>query len=178
MSANQAIPVEYKDKIAIITLNKPQKLNALNHDDYYHLATVMREIARKDEILATLLIGTGRFFSAYIKLIACTAKEALLFSRRISIEELKQTGFVNRVFDTPGEHQFKRRVLEAVHSYLGDHLNDSSALEIKKLLREPGDREFNTQAVKEFFGGLRRFAEGIPQAEFQKIASGAKKHKL
>ncbi|GAB1204156.1 hypothetical protein APSETT445_002805 [Aspergillus pseudonomiae] len=107
-----------------------------------------------------------------------TAKEALLFSRRISIEELKQTGFVNRVFDTPGEHQFKRRVLEAVHSYLGDHLNDSSALEIKKLLREPGDREFNTQAVKEFFGGLRRFAEGIPQAEFQKIASGAKKHKL
>lgn len=79
MSANQAISVEYKDKIAIITLDKPQKLNALNHDDYYHLATVMREIARKDEILATLLIGTGRFFSAYVKLIAMYRRLILLY---------------------------------------------------------------------------------------------------
>ncbi|KAE8421390.1 ClpP/crotonase-like domain-containing protein [Aspergillus pseudocaelatus] len=270
MSANHAVSAEYEGKIAIVTLDKPKKLNALSHDDYYHLATVLRGIAQKDTVLVTLLIGTGRFFSAgadvrgqspddlggvdirrywlpalvvnnidladafyshpkilvtalngpviglsaaliaHSDLIFATpetylltpfsslglvteggssiafarrmglskAKEALLFSRRINIEELKQTGFVNRVLDTAGAGQFKGRVLQEIHSYLGDHLNGSSMLEIKKLLREPGDRDFNAQAAREFFGGLRRFAEGIPQAEFKKIASGAKKHKL
>jgi peroxisomal 3,2-trans-enoyl-CoA isomerase len=28
------------------------------------------------------------------------------------------------------------------------------------------------------FGGLRRTAEGIPQREFEKIRTGAKRHKL
>ncbi|OGM46173.1 hypothetical protein ABOM_004844 [Aspergillus bombycis] len=189
MAANQVVSVEYITKVATVTLDKAQKLNALSHDDYYRLALVLREIAQKDELLATLLIGTGRFFStlrmpsgadiprhclpalvvnninlesgrclplaskilvaalngpviglsaaliAHPHLIFATpetylltpfsslgivtegrssiafassmglskAKEALLFSRWISIEELKQTGFVNQVFDTPGE---------------------------------------------------------------------------
>ncbi|KAE8374389.1 ClpP/crotonase-like domain-containing protein [Aspergillus bertholletiae] len=270
MTASPAVTIEYTGKIAIVTLDKPKKLNSLSHDDYYSLTAVLREIARKDEISVTLLIGKGRFFSAgadirskspndlggvdirrywlpalvvnnidladafyshpkilvtalngpfiglsaalvtHSDLIFATpeiflltpfsslgivteggssialarrmglskAKEALLFSRRISIENLKQIGFVNQVLETAGEDEFKQRVLEEIHSYFGDNLNSSSVLEIKKLLREPGDREFNAQAVKEFFGGLRRFAEGIPQAEFEKIASGAKKHKL
>lgn len=47
-------------------------------------------------------------------------------------------------------------------------------MQIKELIRGPCDREFNNQAVKEFMGGLRRFAEGVPQAEFENIASGAR----
>ncbi|ODM24433.1 hypothetical protein SI65_02023 [Aspergillus cristatus] len=88
------------------------------------------------------------------------AKEALLFSRRITAEELLRSGFVNRILD-PGkdEGRFQEMVKGEIEG-------------------APGDREFGNQAVKEFMGGLRRFAEGIPQAEFEKIATGAKRHKL
>jgi enoyl-CoA hydratase/carnithine racemase len=56
--------IEYRDKIAIITLNKPQKLNSFNKDEFYELATLLREADARVEILLTLLIGAGRFFSA------------------------------------------------------------------------------------------------------------------
>ncbi len=107
------------------------------------------------------------------------AKEALLFSRKITADELQQTGFVNKLFNTgKDQKKFRDAVLAEIQSLVGDQLVSSSILEIKKLLREPGDHDFNNQAVKEFFGGLRRFTEGIPQAEFDKIASGTKRHKL
>ena len=106
------------------------------------------------------------------------AKEALLFSRKITIEELKQTGFVNQIIDAQGDEKFRESVLDELKARIGGHLVGSSILDIKKLLRELSDREFNDQAVKEFLGGLRRFSEGVPQAEFQKIASGQKRHKL
>ncbi|CAI7579364.1 hypothetical protein PCG10_001976 [Penicillium crustosum] len=94
--------------------------------------------------------------------------------------ELLQTRFVNQIADTPkGDGaKFREWVLWELESRVGDHLVKASILEIKKLLREPGDHEFNDQAVKEFLGGLRKFADGVPQAEFEKIASGMKKHKL
>ena len=64
MADNKTVTVEYTGKTAIITLNNPKKLNALGQNDYYHLATLLWQIARRDEILVTLLIGQGRFFSA------------------------------------------------------------------------------------------------------------------
>lgn len=107
------------------------------------------------------------------------AKEALLFSRRITAEELLRSGFVNRILDGgKDEGRFREMVRGEIEGWVGGHLLGSSVLGIKELLRAPGDREFGNQAVKEFMGGLRRFAEGIPQAEFEKIATGAKRHKL
>jgi hypothetical protein len=58
------VSIAYRDSIAIITLNKPQKLNSLNKDEFYNLATLLREADAKPEVLVTLLIGKGRFFSA------------------------------------------------------------------------------------------------------------------
>ncbi|KAI9741974.1 MAG: hypothetical protein M1834_000363 [Cirrosporium novae-zelandiae] len=63
-SLEQSITLEVKGKIAIITLNLPQKLNALTQDLYYRLATLMRQIASRDDIYITLLTGKGRYFSA------------------------------------------------------------------------------------------------------------------
>lgn len=60
------ILIEYKGKVAIITLNVPKKLNALNGDLYYQLARAMHEIASHDEVYITVLTGKGRFFSAYV----------------------------------------------------------------------------------------------------------------
>lgn len=55
------ISVEYKGKIAVITIDKDHKLNALNQDEYYQIARYMREIATHDEVFITVLTGKGTF---------------------------------------------------------------------------------------------------------------------
>jgi peroxisomal 3,2-trans-enoyl-CoA isomerase len=64
MSSTDAIQVEYRGKLAIITLNVPSKLNALNGENYYKLARALNEVAEHDEVFMTVLTGKGRFFSA------------------------------------------------------------------------------------------------------------------
>jgi peroxisomal 3,2-trans-enoyl-CoA isomerase len=53
------VTVEYKGKIAVITIDNEKKLNALDQDGYYQLATYMREIATHDEVYITVLTGKG-----------------------------------------------------------------------------------------------------------------------
>jgi len=110
------------------------------------------------------------------------ANEALIMSKRITCDELVQTGFVNKVFDVGGggkdSAKFLEVVLKEVDERLGAHLNRESILGIKKLIRKPEMDALDRQGVEEVFAGLERFRKGIPQAEFVKIASGEKKHKL
>lgn len=68
MSSTDAIQVEYRGKLALITLNVPKKLNALSGDNYYRLARALNEVAEHDEVFITVLTGKGRFFSAYVTL--------------------------------------------------------------------------------------------------------------
>lgn len=63
---NNAITVDYNGRIAVITLNQPEKLNSFNEEQFYFLGECLREIAKHDEVTITLLIGTGRFFSSYV----------------------------------------------------------------------------------------------------------------
>lgn len=63
-SNSAVIEVEYIGHIAVIVLNKPKKLNALTKDEFYQLARTLQEVATHDEVVATVLIGNGRFFSA------------------------------------------------------------------------------------------------------------------
>lgn len=60
----QEVLYETRGRIAILTLNLPKKLNALTQAHYYRLATLLREIAERDDITITVLTGKGRFFSA------------------------------------------------------------------------------------------------------------------
>ena len=62
--SSPAIKVDYQGRLATITIDNDKKLNALNMDQYYALATAMREIATHDEVFITLIIGKGRYFSA------------------------------------------------------------------------------------------------------------------
>jgi peroxisomal 3,2-trans-enoyl-CoA isomerase len=64
LSPKPVISIEYQGRVAIITINKPEKLGALNAQEYYDLAQSLREIATHDEVFITLIIGTGRYFSA------------------------------------------------------------------------------------------------------------------
>lgn len=58
------VRVEYRGRVAIITIDNPKKLGALGGDGYYALAQYMREVATHDEVIVTVLTGTGGFFSA------------------------------------------------------------------------------------------------------------------
>ncbi|EFQ97249.1 3,2-trans-enoyl-CoA isomerase [Nannizzia gypsea CBS 118893] len=269
------VTVTYQDRVAIITLNRPAKLNALTGVHYYLLGKKMREVAERDDIYITVLTGVGRFFSAgadvlrsvpekdgnvdgrrdivegfvannidlthtfythpkilvvalngpavglsaalvafgdfiyatphaYIltpfssiglvteggsshafvrRMGLAKAKEALIMSKRISPEELLQAGFVNKIF-TPASGKeddsdaFLKMVLHEIEMTLGTHLNQDSMLKIKALINAPDRDILDRQNVLEVFGGLDRFVSGIPQAEFMKLASGQKKHKL
>ncbi|EDN08647.1 peroxisomal D3,D2-enoyl-CoA isomerase [Histoplasma capsulatum] len=272
-SAAQEVTVTYKDRVAIITLNRPKKLNALSSDHYWELGQKMREVAQRDDIFITVLTGTGRFFSAgadvqktrpssdgadarrdilrgfvannldltntfakhpkilvvalngpavglsaaltafgdfiyatphtflltpftslglvaeggasiaFVERLGISkANEALIMSKRIPIEDLVSTGYVNKVFTAPSGKEdasgFLKLVLEEVEERLGTHINQDSMLKIKDLIRRPGREVLDRQNVLEVFMGMERFIAGIPQQEFMKIATGQKKHKL
>lgn len=108
------------------------------------------------------------------------ANEALIMSKKITAEEMLQVGFVNKIFPTGKNEQerFLDEVLREVTDRLGDHLNSESLIRVKALIRKPEREMLDGQTVAEVFGGLERFAAGIPQKEFKKLASGEKKHKL
>jgi len=91
-----------------------------------------------------------------------------------------QVGFVNKIFNTGKDEQerFLGEVLKEVEDRLGDHLNSDSLLKVKALIRKPEREIMDQQNLAEVFGGLERFAAGVPQEEFRKIASGEKRHKL
>lgn len=274
MAAENVVTLTYKDRIAIITFNRPEKLNAFTLDHYYLIGERLREVAQRDDIYVTVIAGTGRFFSAgadvssavnkdstgnprldivqgfVIRNIDLTrtfythpkilvvalngpavglsaalvafadfiyaaphtfiltpfsslglvteggssyafverlgiakANEALIMSKRITCDELVATGFVNKVITAPSGRQddsagFLGKVLEEVEERLGTHLNQSSLLRIKELIRRPGREILDRQNQLEAYMGLDRFLRGYPQEEFRKIATGQKKHKL
>lgn len=64
MASNPVISVEYRGRVAVVTINNEKKLGALSHDHYFDLATSMNEIARHDEVVTTVITGRGRYFSA------------------------------------------------------------------------------------------------------------------
>ncbi|PSR94408.1 enoyl-CoA hydratase/isomerase [Coniella lustricola] len=62
--ADSVTTVEYKGRVAILTIDNQAKLNALNQQQYYDIAKKLREVATHDEIYITVLLAKGRFFSA------------------------------------------------------------------------------------------------------------------
>lgn len=127
------------------------------------------------------LVAEGGASFAFVKRLGISkANEALIMSKKITLEELVHTGFVNKVFDVGKKDgpEFLQEVLREVNDKLGDHLNGESLLQIKKLIRKPDMDALDRQGVDEVFGGLGRFLKGVPQEEFRKLASGEKKHKL
>ena len=127
------------------------------------------------------LVAEGGASRAFVQRLGISkANEALIMSKRITAEEMLQVGFVNKIFDVGFDEQdkFLSEVLKEVENRLGDHLNSESLIKVKALIRKPEREIMDAQNVAEVFGGLERFAEGIPQEEFRKIANHEKRHKL
>ncbi|KAF3911599.1 hypothetical protein AA313_de0200350 [Arthrobotrys entomopaga] len=65
MSTNEEeIILKIEGRIAKIIFNKPKKLNALTGQNYHRLGVLLREIAEMKNVTITVIMGTGRFFSA------------------------------------------------------------------------------------------------------------------
>lgn len=130
------------------------------------------------------LVAEGGSSHAFVERLGISkANEALIMSKRITCAELVATGFVNKVISAPSGKQddsagFLGKVLEEVEERLGTHLNQTSLLKIKELIRRPGREVLEEQNSLEAFMGLERLVSGAPIEEFRKVASGEKKHKL
>jgi peroxisomal 3,2-trans-enoyl-CoA isomerase len=64
MAEGKDILYEVRDKVAIITLNLPRGLNALNNDQYLLLGLLVERADKDPNTIITFLRSTGRYFSA------------------------------------------------------------------------------------------------------------------
>jgi enoyl-CoA hydratase/carnithine racemase len=62
--AKQDVFYTKKDGIGTITLNRPEKLNALTHEMLHRLNSIIEDIKKDDTVRAVILTGNGRTFSA------------------------------------------------------------------------------------------------------------------
>ncbi len=53
---------EVRDRVGWITLNRPERLNALTFEVYRELTDVFRELRNEDEVRAVVITGAGRAF--------------------------------------------------------------------------------------------------------------------
>ncbi len=56
--------VEISDGIATLTLNRPEVMNALNHDVFTELRKAVADLASRDDVGCVILCGAGRAFSS------------------------------------------------------------------------------------------------------------------
>ena len=60
----QALKVEQNDKVALVTFNKPESLNAFDHELHQNLEDILEDLAGDDQVKAIVLTGAGKAFSA------------------------------------------------------------------------------------------------------------------
>ena len=60
----KTILVEKKNHIAILTLNRPEKLNAINLEMKNELYQALEELASDDDVQVVIMTGAGRTFSS------------------------------------------------------------------------------------------------------------------
>ncbi len=56
------VRVEIADRVATITLDRPEKLNALTFDAYADLRDLIAELPHRDDVRAVVITGSGRGF--------------------------------------------------------------------------------------------------------------------
>src|SRR5437762_918530 len=59
-----AILIDKRDGVATLTLNRPERLNAVNDVLHSELSTVFRDVQRNADVRVAILTGAGRAFCA------------------------------------------------------------------------------------------------------------------
>ena len=73
-STPDRVLVEVADGLATVTLNRPEKLNALDVETYRILSSLADELAEREDVQAVVLTGAGRAF--------CAGADLTTFARR------------------------------------------------------------------------------------------------
>jgi len=63
-SKYEALKVEKADRVATVTLNRPDSLNAVNNVMHHELMTIWLDLAEDQDVNAIILTGAGRAFCA------------------------------------------------------------------------------------------------------------------
>jgi enoyl-CoA hydratase len=74
--AEPSLIVEREEHVAVITLNRPDAMNALSSDLMGRLCAVFRELQEDRDVRAAILTGAGRAFCAGLDLKEMSASEA------------------------------------------------------------------------------------------------------
>jgi 2-(1,2-epoxy-1,2-dihydrophenyl)acetyl-CoA isomerase len=64
MTGGDRVLLDVTDGLATVTLNRPGKLNAIDHETYVILSGLADELAGRDDVRAIVLTGAGRAFCA------------------------------------------------------------------------------------------------------------------
>ena len=120
----ETVLYEARGPIAVLTLNRPDKLNAINHQMVVDLGRAMEEAESDPGILAVVLRGAGRAFSAGFDLeVGNEAPEDRIASLRAELEE--DFEIIMRFWDCP------KPTVAAVHTYcLGSAMEMAVACDV------------------------------------------------
>ncbi len=66
--AYETLNIEKKDGVAVLTLNRPETHNAMNHTMFLELGTAAKELQNDPEVRAVVLTGAGKSFSSGLDL--------------------------------------------------------------------------------------------------------------
>lgn len=86
------VVVERREAVAVIRLNRPDRLNALSHQLMNQLAPLCEELAADDSVRAVLLTGNGRAFCAGGDVGTLASEEDARMDRRERAERLARWG--------------------------------------------------------------------------------------
>ena len=102
---DHVLRIERQDKIAILTLNRPDRLNALSPDLRQELEQACQDIRHDDDIWAAVLTGEGRGFCSGVDLRAAPPATDDIGSRQERLDVYGWTGrqamAVYRTLDKP-----------------------------------------------------------------------------
>ena len=83
-----------EDGISVVTLNRPEKLNAITHEMLRRLHSIIEDIKRDDEVRVVIVTGNGRAFSAGTDIsdeVPQTVEEEVGFMKEKSSTESRQS---------------------------------------------------------------------------------------
>jgi enoyl-CoA hydratase len=119
------VDLEIVGSIARITLNRPDKLNAIDANMLDQLERALDSAERLDEVRAILLDGNGRAFSAGFDITAASPRPGESRNDRVRRELLRDFEVIMRFWDCP------KPTIVAVHGFcLGSAMEISAVCDI------------------------------------------------
>ncbi|MEO1369467.1 MAG: enoyl-CoA hydratase/isomerase family protein, partial [Acidobacteriota bacterium] len=61
---SEFIDIERRGRVLVLTIHRPDQLNALTHDMYSTLAQGLEDLAADDGLRAAVITGRGEYFTA------------------------------------------------------------------------------------------------------------------